>query len=225
MNHVIIAVLALIFTAFSLAPAAVIAADNAAPQKLTELYNNTVFPLWGSGGNTEPLCAISYLSVERLDIFNEEVERSYLVSAGHCGGGALRRSESSEYVITVLGTIVTGIHDELIASVFDWRQRITYFGPPRSPRLGEVAYTAKTLMRPDGKTELQRLEFVGRNKAAKSLLFRGEVPVVKGMSGSPVVSADGEFLGIIVRIHPSDNYLYEVIPAETVIRTLAFTRE
>lgn len=225
MNRTTTAMLVLIFSVFSLAPAAAIAADNSVPQKLIELYNNTVVPLWGSREATEPLCAISYLSTERLDIFKEEVERSYLISAGHCGGGAIRRSESSEYSVTVLGTVVTRTHDELIASIFDWRERITYFGPPRPPRLGEVAYVAKTLMRSDGKTDLQRLEFIGYDKVAKSLLFRGEVPTRKGMSGSPVVSANGEFLGIVVRMHPTDSYLYEVISAETVMKTLSFVRE
>lgn len=225
MNYMITATLALIFVVFSPAPAATTAADNTAPQNLIELYNNTVFPLWGSREATEPLCAISYLSVESLDIFNEEVERSYLISAGHCGGGALRRSESSEYIVSVLGIMLTRTHDELIASVFDWRPRVTYFGPPHSPRLGEMAYAAKTLMRSDGKTELQRLEFVGQDKITKAFVFRGEVPVIKGMSGSPVVSADGELLGIIVRIHPMDSYFYEVIPAETAMKTLLFVRE
>lgn len=224
MNHIMIMTLALI-AMLSLTPAATTAADNTALQKLTELYNNTVAPLWGSREAAEPLCAISYLSTERLDILNEAVERSYLVSAGHCGGGALRRSENSEYVVMVLGTVITGTHDELIASVFDWRSRVTYFGSPRPPRLGEVAYAAKTLMRADSKTELQRLEFIGQDKVTKAVVFRGEVPIVKGMSGSPVVSADGELLGIIVRMHPADGHLYEVIPAETVLKTLSFVRE
>lgn len=225
MNRTITAILALAFTVFSPVPAAITAADNTSPQKLGELYNNTVFPLWGSREAAEPLCAISYLSTERLDIFNEEVERSYLVSAGHCGGGAIRRSESSEYIISILGTRLTGTHDELIASIFDWRSRVTYFGPPRPPRLDEVAYAAKTLMRSDGKTKLQQLKFIGQDKVSKAFVFRGEMPVIKGMSGSPVVSADGELLGIIVRIHPADDYLYEVIPAETVMKTLSFVRE
>jgi len=225
MNRLMTAILVLIFSAFSLVPVAAIAADNSAPEKLTELYNNTVFPLWGSREDKEPLCAISYLSTERLDIFNEKVERSFLVSAGHCGGGALRLSESFEYIVAVLVTVTTGTHDELIASAFDWRERITYFGPPRPPRSGEVAYTGRTLMRSDGATELQRLKFIGQSKAAKSLLFRGEVPIRKGMSGSPVISADGEFLGIVVRMHPTDSYLYEAITAETVMRTLLFARE
>ncbi len=225
MNRVITAMLALIFSALFLTPAAAIAADNAVAKELVELYNNTTFPLWGSREDKEPLCAISYLLAQQLDIFNKEVERSFLVSAGHCGGGALRLSDSFEYIVAVLGTVVTGTHDELIASALDLRGRVTYFGPPRSPRSGETVYAAKTLMRHNGKTELQRLEFVGRNEAAKSLLFRGEVPIQKGMSGSPVISADGEFLGIIVRLNPADDYLYEIIPAETVMRTLSFTRE
>jgi len=46
MNRLMTAILVLIFSAFSLVPVAAIAADNSAPEKLTELYNNTVFPLW-----------------------------------------------------------------------------------------------------------------------------------------------------------------------------------
>ena len=229
MHSTTAALFTLIISVFFLAPA-VFAAESATPQnfnltELTELYNNTVIPLWKNAQDKEPLCAISYLTTEMRDIFGEQVERSYLVSAGHCGGGVLRKSESSEYVITVLGTVVTGTHDELIASVSDWRERITYFGPPRSPRFRETVYAAKTLMRPDGRTELQQLEFVGENKAAKSLLFRGEVPVRKGMSGSPVVSSWGEIIGIIVRIHPTNDYLYEVVPAEMVMKTFLLTRE
>jgi len=209
--------LALLYLILYAAP--VVAADDYI--SLETLYNQTAFPLLAQRTDNEPVCAVFYLKPHKFsEIDNKEILSSYVISAGHCPGRLIKRNDTSWHEFKTLATFTTENIDVLIGAISELRTNITYFEQGRFPHENETTYTAKTLMNINSPTEIQTLKFVGTDRNNQTLIFRGEVPIQKGMSGSPVISDKGELLGIVIRLYPEDELLYEVLPYNHIIKIL-----
>lgn len=178
---------------------------------LPQLFNKTAFPLFSQITDNNTMCTVWYLGPFDTPEYRGAIHRSYIVSAGHCFGRLIRRSENSFQEFAALAAVTTLAKDVLIGVITDLREEEIYFGKWRKPRPDEVAYTTSAILEFGTPAKLQKLTFVGRDPNHKTLLFKGEVPVRHGMSGSPVISEEGELLGMIIRIREENGFLYEVL--------------
>ncbi len=106
--------------------------------------------------------------------------------------------------------------DFLIGSLTDYRVTSRYF-TARTAELspGELGFgVAHPLLDPRQLADIQTLAF--RTRKNGTLVFRGSVPARRGMSGSPVISAAGELIGILSGYEVADPRSVYVTPISAV---------
>ncbi len=192
-------------------------ASEKIPFEIENLYNQAVTSLWIKSDidNNQPICSVFYWKPQ---IIADKIERSYILTAGHCHGEYLRLDYAWWTTFSTHLVVKTNKMDYCLISVNDFRTNPVYFKVSRLLKAGEAAYTTKSVLEYGKRIELQRLAYIGQNDEIGTAVFRGESPLEKGMSGSPVVSEAGELLGILVMGDINDRSIYYVLPLVEFIK-------
>lgn len=153
---------------------------------------------------------------------------SYMASAGHEITDLFANTETGWVDIRHGVIISTKKLDFYIGIMVDFRKNFTYFTIDKYSDAPLVAYTvrepASTVKKPsvqalqrvnEGELNNTRLEICERDDI---IIFKAEVPIQPGFSGAPVVSEDGDLLGILIGACHLDLRIYHVTPISTVLK-------
>lgn len=211
--HLLALLFVLLYHEISFASEKVLSQDQ-----LENLYNQVVVTLWDKSDldNNQPVCSIFFWKPQIMAATT--IERSYILTAGHCQGKYLRLDDAWWSTFTTHLTISTDKMDYSLGSVWEFRDKPSYFKASRAPQTGEVAHTTNSVLEYGKRIKLQHLTYIGWSNNADAILFRGELPLEKGMSGSPVISESGELLGILVMGDQNDLSKYFVLPIDKFLR-------
>ena len=194
---------------------------------LRELYKNNTFLLWNGheSGGGEPVGAAFYWNVRSRDS-RGGIERSFFLSAGHIMKGRLIRGPNSDVTYRI-PKVLFRINksdlapDFLVGTLTEYRSNPTYFKKlSRDLKAGEHVFTASTNPEWGKKIELQRMRLI--EDRGNILSFQAEFPSQDGMSGLPVVTREGELVGIYVGDSEDNPLVVYVMPMREVIKIYRF---
>lgn len=153
---------------------------------------------------------------------------SYMASAGHKITELFVKTENGWLDIIHEILISTKNTDIYIGIMVDSRKDLTYFTINKYRETPLVAYTVQepvSLLRKPPIQALQRINQEELNNTRLELcqndnliLFQAEVPIRPGFSGAPIVSEDGDLLGILIGSCQLDSRIYYVTPISTVLK-------
>lgn len=190
---------------------------------LRELYQNNTFLLWNEHASLggEPVGAAFYWKVRSRDS-RGGIERSFHLSAGHIMNGRLVRGPNSDITYRI-PKVLFRINksdlapDFLVGTLTEYRANPTYFKKlSRDLKAGEHVFTASTNPEWGKKIELQRLRLIEDH--GNILSFQAEFSSRDGMSGLPVVTREGELVGIYVGDSEDNPFVVYVMPMREVIK-------
>ncbi len=153
---------------------------------------------------------------------------SYMASAGHEITELFANTEIGWTYIRNRVEIHTQNLDLYIGLMVDFRKDMTYFTVDKYRETPQVVYTVrepasskkpsiqalKKINQPD--LDNTRLELCQSNDL---VLFQAEIPIQSGFSGAPVVSENGDLLGILIGACTLDMRIYHVTPISTIVKT------
>lgn len=192
--------------------------------ELENLYNQTTFMLWTDteGSEGRPACYGFYWKPQTRTPYGLVIRSLYL-SAGHCVVAPTIRHGQWDYQDPFIKFVIfkkNELPDMLFGEMTDMRYNAAYFGEfSGEPSPDGVFYTNRHAPEWGKKLELQKLKFLEQDKDG-FWIFESENPLAPGMSGSPVISQNGELAGILTAVGANNNRLAYVMPIRDVVKIL-----